>query len=184
MEENEENESLPLNALKAGLTIGLINIVITVLLYVVDSALFAKWWVGILILVLNLVLVIVFGIKYRNSIGGFIPFGKAFLHGYITLIAGALLGLIFNILLYNVIDPDLPGVITDASIEATGSMMQSMGAPSDSIDETLAELETTMPQRFSTIGLVKQYGWTLLISAVVALITGLIVKKNEPIGEM
>lgn len=186
MEESMERENAtPVAAgAKAGAILAAINIAITVIMYVADPAAMANWWLGLLILVLNLVLVVVFGIKYRNSVGGYLAFGKAYIHGFVALAVSGFIVILFNILLYTVIDPDLVGVITEASIEKTAEFMQNMGAPSESIDEAIAQMEKDMPGRFTLSGFLTQYGIGLIIYAVVALITALIVKKNEPIADM
>ncbi|MEX2336047.1 MAG: DUF4199 domain-containing protein [Fulvivirga sp.] len=183
MEESNEKGAALEDGAKAGVIIAAINILLTVIMYVIDPTIMANWWVGLLILALFFILVVVYGIKYRKSLGGYLAFGKAYLHGLSALVVALLVGMIFNILLYTVIDPDLAGVITDASIEKTSEMMRNMGAPDDAIDEALGKMEQDMPARFTLLGFVKQFGIGIIVSAIVALITGLIVKKNKPIED-
>ena len=95
-----------------------------------------------------------------------------------------MIGSISNILLYEVIDPDLAGLLVETSIENTARMMESFGAPSSQIDEALAQMETDLQQQFSALGVIKSYGWGLIIYAVLSLITGLIIRKNEPIEDI
>lgn len=184
MEENIENENKITHAIKSGLIIGLISIVLSILVYVIDPLIFAKWWFGISLFILSLILVVVFGRKYRTSIGGFMGFGPAFIHGFVTFIAAGLIGTIFNILLHTVIDPDLRIVITEAALDNTAAMMESFGAPSDQIDEAMLKTEESMVEQFSLTGMLMSFVWSILVYAVLSLITGLIVKKNEPIEDM
>jgi hypothetical protein len=39
------------------------------------------------------------GIDYRNGVGGFLPYGKAFVHGFLVLAVSALLATLFNMVL-------------------------------------------------------------------------------------
>ena len=91
-----------------------------------------------------------------------------------------MIGTLFSILLYTVIDPDLPQNLSDVSIEKTEQMMRGFGAPEDAIEAQMDELRTSMPERFSALGLIKQFGWNFIVFAVVAVITALFVKKREP----
>ena len=177
-------ESKEMNAVKSGVILGIINIIITALIYVVDPSLFVAWWFGLLILVVNVVIVVVMGIKYRNGIGGYMSFGNAFMHGFITLVMAGLLGTLFNILLYTVIDPDLSTYIAEESMENTARMMENFGADDNEIDEVLNDMEESTAERFTITGLSIQFLWSILVAAVIALITGLIVRKNEPIEDI
>jgi hypothetical protein len=184
MEENvnsQTSQNLFKDAAKFGAIIGAIGIVLTVVLYVIDYALLVDWKIGLLMIVLYLGLVIYGGIKYRNEVGGYLSFGKAFQHGYIILIVGGFIGILFSILLYNVIDTELAQKITDVSIENAEAMMQKFGAPEAAIDEAIDKMKIETPNRFTVLGHIKQFGWIIIIDAVLCLITGAIVKKNQPV---
>lgn len=183
MEESFELEqtSPVSDGVKTGVIIGFINIVISVLLYVIDPTMMGSLGVSLGILVLNLVLLIVMGIKYRKSVGGYLSYGKAFTHGFVTLLVSGLIGVIFSILLFTVIDPDLPALIIENTIERTSEMMVKFGAPESSIDEAIAQMEKDMPPKFTAGGQLIQFAWSIIVFGIVALLSALIVKKNEPI---
>jgi len=184
MEDNNESVSRNGHAIKHGAIVGIVIAMLTFVIYAIDVALLADWKVGIFFLVAILVAVVIFGIKFRNQDTGYISFGGAFIYSFIFLAVAGLVGSISNILLYEVIDPDLRKTLTEVSIENTISMMEGFGAPSASIDEQVAELQETLPGNFTALGVMKQYGWGLLIYAIISLITGLIIKKNEPIEDI
>lgn len=168
------------HALKQGLILGVINIILTMLLYIADYTLMVDWKISILFFLIYIGYTIYAGIGYRKEIGGFIPFGKAFQHGYLVFIISGLLATIFNLVLYNVIDPELPGKLTEATIEKTVAMMEGFGAPEESIDKTVADTRTRMEGQFSFVGSLIGYAVILGVSAIFALITGAIVKRNQP----
>lgn len=183
MEDNSTNTQTPTlfqHATKFGIIMGAVGFVLTLLLYAVDYTFLADWKVGLLILVAYIAVVIYAGINYRTQIGGFIPFGKAFQHGFIALAIAGLIGVAGNILLYTVIDPDMPQKLADAAIEKTGEMMSSFGAPEEAIDEQLEKMRDEMPAQFGPLGLLKGYLMGLIFYAIVAAISGVIVRKNQP----
>lgn len=181
MEENATPSTTLMNhALKWGGILAGISIVVVMLIYAIDYTMMAGFsFLGIM-LVVGLVFVTYAGINYRNEIGGYIPFGKAFLHGFAVFAIGGIVTTLFNLLLYKVIDPSLAENLTEAIISNTESVMQRFGAPQESIDEAIDKMREDMPNNFSTFGLLKNYFTGLIWYAILSLITGLIVKKNQP----
>lgn len=177
----DQKQDLMKHAARFGAIISGIAIVLTLLIYIVDYTFMVDWKFGILMIVISIGMVIYAGINYRNQAGGYLSFGKAFQHGYITFLSGAVISTLFSILLYTVIDPELPQNLSDAAIEKTEAMMRSFGAPEDAIEKSLEQMRVDMPARFSALGMIKQLGWGLIIYAVLSLITSLFVKKNEPV---
>ena len=180
MEENSEQPTLVNHALKFGVILGVISIVLTMLVYIIDYTIMADWKFGILSFVIYIGFTIYASINYRNEIGGFMPFGTAFKHGYLVFILSGLVATLFAIVLYHVIDPELPQKITDVTIENTTKMMEGFGAPEASIDEAVEKMKVDMPQNYTLFGHAKTYGIMLIVSAVFALITGAISKKKQP----
>jgi len=168
------------HALKNGVILSGISIILVLIIYVIDVTLLAKWYVGIGVFVLSMTLVSYFGIQYRKEIGGYLGFKGSFMYSYLTFIVAGFVSTIFNILLYTVIDPELPHIILEASLENTEQILRSFGAPDSAIDEAIAKMEVDIPAQLSAMGQVKFYGWALLIYLGLSLITGLIIRKNEP----
>lgn len=167
-------------AARSGLMLGLISIIVALVIYLLNGALFANFWVGIGILLLSLALVVVFGISFRNTIGGFISFKHAFLYSLVLLLVAGLVGQVFNYLLFNVIDPELTGVVTDAALENTESIMEKFNAPPDEIDKALDRTEKQMENQYSLAGIAKGYLIAIVIYGIISLITGAIIKKRNP----
>ena len=176
-----EKNSLFNHSLKFGFIIGIVGIIIGVLAYMAGESLMVKWWFGIIILVINIGLIIYSGIQYRASIGGYMDFKTAFSITFLTFLIAGILGTIFTIILYQVIDPELPGRLTQAAIEQTEQMMNNFGAQQESINEQMALIKEKMANQFSLPGQIKGFGISMIIYAVVALIIGAIIKKSEKI---
>ncbi len=172
------------HALKWGLIVGAISIVLTCVFYAVDYALLANWKTGIFIIVLFIGLAIYAGINYRNEIGGLLPYGKAFQHGFILMAVSGLISTIFSIVLYTVIDPELPGKLTEVALENAQAMMEGFGMAEDQMDKAMEDAKKRTENQFSLSGLAMSYGFGLIIYAVLSLITALFVRKNPPDEEI
>lgn len=176
----EEQESPFQAAVRPGLTIGLVSLALTFFAYFIDSTLLASGWFGLVAIVVFFVLIIYFGTQYRNEIGGYMTFGTAFNFSFITMILSGLVGLVGQILLFQVIDPSLPGVLADISFESSLKMMESLGQNPDSMDPAvLDEIRNTTDSSFTLGGQIKNFGIALIAYAVIALILGAILKKKD-----
>ncbi len=130
--------------------------------------------------VLNLTLIAVFGVKYRNEIGGFMSFKDAYVYSLITMVVMVLVGTLFSIVMFNVVDPGISETVADAVAENTESMMRNFGAPEDGMDEAIDKARADTLDRFTMVGMIKGAGIRILINVVFCLILGAIIKKNEP----
>lgn len=184
-EDATQSESTPTtlfnHSLRWGLIVGLISGILSFILYAVDYSLLADWKVGLFLLAIYIGLTIYAGISYRKETGPYLSFGKAYQHGLIIFICSGLIATVFNILLFQVIDPDLGGKVTEVAIENTAEMMNNFGAPPDQIDKALDDTRERMTNQYTLLGQIKGYGYIIIVSAVFALITGLIVRKPEPV---
>ena len=89
----------------------------------------------------------------------------------------------FNILLYNVIDPTLPEVMKELTVERTVTMMESFGTPLEAIDASIPEIEKSIEENTSAMGIIKATPWGLLFVFILAAISSIFVKKNEPVSD-
>ncbi len=176
--------SLLQHAIRWGLIMAGVSIFLTVLIYIVDYSVMVQFKFLGLSLLIYFGLTIYAGIAYRSSIGGFLPYGKAFQHGFFILALSGLIGTLFGLLLYHVIDPELPQKLVDASMDNTRAMMEKFGMPEDKMDEAMEKARTDAADRFTLIGQLKGYIWIAVFSAVMALITSIFVKKNQPVEMM
>lgn len=179
-----EQPSLFQHTVRWGLILAGVSIFLTVLIYIVDYSIMVQLKFLGLSLLIYLGLTIYAGINYRSTLGGFISYGKAFQHGFLVLAISGLVGTIFAFILYNLIDPELPQKLVDASVENARAMMEKFGAPEDTIDPALEKARIDAADRFTIIGQVKGYLIALIFSAIMSLITSIFVKKNQPVEMM
>lgn len=180
MEENTASPTIVNHGAKWGAILAGVTTVLVMLLYAIDYTLMAGFTFIIVATLFGIGMVIYAGINYRNQIGGYIPFGKAYLHSLLIFAVAGLISTAFSFLLYFVIDPDLPNNMVDAIIANTEKTMENWGAPPDAIDQQIEKMREDMPNNFTAFGLVKGYFTGLIWYIILSLITGLIVKKNQP----
>jgi hypothetical protein len=128
--------------------------------------------------------VIYAGIEYRRLVGGYLGYGQAWQHAFVVFAISGIIGVLFQILLYNVIDTELPQKMADTIADNTREMMENFGAPTDQIDPAVEKTRTDSLARFTAFGMIKGYGIQLIVYAVFALIIALITRKNPPVEQM
>lgn len=176
----EEQQSPFQAAIKPGLTIGLVSLALTFIAYFIDSTLLGSAWFGLVAIVVFFVLMIYFGKQYRSELGGFMSFGTAFNFSFIAIVISGLVGLIGQILLFQVIDPSLAGVLADQAFETSLSMMESFGQDPDAMDPAVLEkIKSDTASSFTMAGQLKNFGFGLIVYAIIALILGAILKKRD-----
>lgn len=181
MEDEKATAPTLLNhAAKWGGILGAISVTMTILWYVIDYTMLTDWKIGILSLVIYIAFTSYASINYRGEIGGYMSFGKAFQHGFVVLAVSGLIASVFNLIMYTVIDPELPQKLVDSTLEKTAAMMENFGAPEDQIDKAMEDARKRAEGQYSVSGVATGYGFLLIMSAIFALITGLISRKNEP----
>lgn len=180
MEETNESPTLLNHTIRWGLILGVIAVVINVLLYVIDESMMVQLKTLFISLLVYMGIAIYAGIDYRKMVGGYLTYGKAFQHGFLVLAISALVGTLYNLLLHFVIDTDLAERLTEASIENTRQMMEGFGAPEDQIEKGLNDARERTAKQFTLSGMALGYVFILGFSAVMALISALFVRRNEP----
>lgn len=179
-----DQPSLMQHTLKWGLISGAVSILLMVILYVVDYTLMVDWKLAIFVLVLGLGIVIYAGIDYRNSVGGYLAYGKAWQHGFLVFLFSALIYTVFNLLLHNVIDTELAGKLTDAGVEKQREMFEGFGMQEEQIEQALVESRKSLERQFTVVGSLTGLGFGAIIYAVLAAISAIFVRRNEPVENM
>jgi len=173
----EEKIDLKSHILRYSLILGVVSGVFIILLYLIDYNLMLNYWVSALPMVLWIGLPIYAGIALRKQNGGLLPFKTAFVSSFAIIAIGVIVSTLFNVLLYQVIDPELPAKMQALMIEKQTAMLEGFGMEQDQIDAQMAKLEEdpmfSLGKQLTT-GLMT----ALIGGAIFALITGAIVKKN------
>lgn len=179
VDQTEEITPLLQSSIRAGVILGLISTTITYLIYFIDFTLLASGWVGFGSFALMLGVVIYFGIEYRKELGGYMTFGKAFKFSFIALVTSAFISSMASLLLFNVIDPNLPVTLGDVQLENTLAIMDRFGAGDAMTSDQIDEMRTGFYDNYSIAGIVKTFGFLIMGSAFFALILGAIIKKRD-----
>lgn len=164
---------------KIGVYIGLVMVIITLLIYFVDYTMLVSMWFGILSLVLLFGLILYVGFNFRKANGGYLAFGPAFQFAFVTLIVCGVISILGNILLYHVIDPQLPEVLVESQLESMLSMMDRFGAGDSITGDQIDEMREGLEVNYTIAGQMKSFGIGLIINAVLALILAAIIKKKD-----
>ncbi|MBL4707823.1 MAG: DUF4199 domain-containing protein [Flavobacteriales bacterium] len=165
-------------ALKFGLIVGAIQIVFTLLLYVLGLEYLSSWGMSFLGIAIFLTAMCVSSFQLRKTAGGFIEFKSLIGKVLIVFIGAMALSTIFNILLYNVIDTNLAGAMQEAQIEQISSFMEGIGAEDDDIDKAIQPLDNFADQ-FSVANLSVGFIWSIVWGVILASILAAIFKKNK-----
>jgi hypothetical protein len=175
------NNIIKKNGVTYGIILGVFSILVTTLIYVIDLKLFTSWYVGVISLLVSLVIGVVLLIKTKKEMNGIISFKEAFTTYFIAAAIGSTLSIIFNIILWNVVDPEAKGTLTDLTIKYSVEMMEKFGAPASEVDKAVATLRKEDP--YSPINQLKGLAYSLIGGAVLGLILALIFKSKPAYKE-
>ena len=84
---------------------------------------------------------------------------------------------LFNVLLFNVIDPSAKDKLLEITMKITANMMQKFGTPASVINEAIAKLKETNP--YSTIELLKGSIFSIIFSSIFGLILAAFFKTRS-----
>lgn len=173
----ENRDGLIKTAIKLGSLIGGVQVLLTLLLYLMGIEYMTKWWVSIVVIILAITLLVIVGKKIRTENGGFISFGNLFVLLLIAYASSMFIATVFNILLYNVIDPNLAANMQEVVIENTTEMMEGFGMQDDQVEQAVAELEN-FSQQFTVGRQAVTFLWSIIWGAIISSILAAILKKN------
>lgn len=158
-----------------GLITGLIYIILTLVLYVIDRNLLGSLWKLIPYLV-TLGLVAYAAIVSRKEQGGYIGFKEALKSAFVVYLIAEIMWQFFNYSLYNIIDPELSQFMKEMAIETTESGMDKMGVAEEKIKETVNNMKE---QDYTlTLGkVIKGLAVWLIIGFIYSMIVAGVVKR-------
>ena len=173
------NEIIKKNGISFGVITGVISLLITFSIYIIDLSLMTKWWLALLIMVIYIVIGCVLLIKTKKELGGYMTFKEGFTTYFISAIIGIAISVVFNILLYNVFDPEAAEQLKEMTMESTANIMKGFGAPASEIKKALENLKDY--DQFSAIEQIKGSAWSIIGSSIFGLILAAIFKKDKPV---
>lgn len=170
------NEIIKKNGINFGIITGVISILITGFIYLVDIKLFTAWWIGIVSIIIYLAIGIYLLIKTRKELGGVFSFKDAFTTYFISAVIGIAISVAFNILLFNYIDPSLKDSVQELSIESAVNMMKKFGTPTSEIKKAVEKMSES--NQFETFNQLKGAAFSIIFSSIFGLILAAIFKSK------
>ena len=162
-----------------GLTLGVISILITVLIYAINLELFTKWYVTLI----NFAIFLVIGILAVKQVKGtdpepFFSFKSAFSAFFFTVLLGSVISIVFTGILFNFIDSEAAKYVQEMTLEASREMMEKFGAQQGQIDAAIAQQEGNNP--FGWKNLFMGFAFSIVLYAILSLIIAAIFKEKDP----
>ena len=156
-----------------GVIISLILIILGIVGYYTGLA-FSGWynWAVNAVMVIGLIIAC---IHFANQKEGYVTFGKVFLHGFITTVVITLIVVIYSILAFTVLFPDMKEKMLEMQVE----QMEKRGMDSDQIDQAQDAMK-----RFFWVGLIGGGIFVTLIIGCIASLIGAAIAKKKPINPL
>lgn len=170
------NEIIKKNGISYGILTGVVSALITALIYSIDLKLFTSMWVGFTSIAIYIAIGVFLLSKTKRELKGVFPFKDAFTTYFISAVTGILISLVFNIILFNFIDPSAKESIKELSIKYAVEMMEKFNTPTSAINEAVKKLQEN--DQFSIIELLKGSVFSIVFSAVFGLLLALIFKSK------
>lgn len=180
----EPKISLLNSALKSGLIIGVVSIVVFIIMYVADLKPVGIMMPILLMLVglaISITILVVLLKKYRNQVGGFISFKDAFLYSLIALVTGLVLSTLFTLLFVQFIEPDYYKQIMESQKVWMENYLSGKGLSDEQMAEALDNLDEQSASMGSISSTLKNLVGGVVFSGILALIVGAIMKKNPEV---
>jgi|SRR6056297_302896 DNA-binding transcriptional regulator of glucitol operon len=171
MEENQPKTGK--FALTYGLILGGVSVIFAFMLYTMDMHYQGGTAVMLISVGLMLAAVIIGMIQFKKANNGFMSFGQALKVGVGICLISGIIGVIFNQILSNVIDPDM---MTKAMEYQRNQLLESTALTTQQIDQQME-----MGQKFSTPGMQVLFGliFSVVLGFIVSLVPALVLKKQE-----
>lgn len=170
------NNIIKQNGINYGIILGIISIVITASIYAIDLKLFVNMWIGIVSIIFFLIIGIVLVSKTKKQLNGFITFKEAFTVYFIAGAIGATMSVLFNILLFNVIDTEAKETLNTLAIEYSVDMMKKFNTPTEAITKAVEDMQKN--DNYSIPNLLKGLVFSFIFSAVFGAILALIFRNK------
>ncbi|HEY6142979.1 MAG TPA: DUF4199 domain-containing protein [Flavobacterium sp.] len=170
------NEIIKKNGILFGVITGILGALITTLIYIINLELFISMWVGLTSLLLYIIIGIVLLTKTKKELKGIFSFKDAFTTYFISAVIGILISVVFNIILFNLIDPAVKETLKELTIKYMTETMQRFNSPQSAINDAMTKLQENDP--YSVIELIKGTVFKIAFSALFGLLLALVFKSN------
>lgn len=173
------SEELKQYILKSGFLLGMIYIIMDLYKYIGGAEYFLNYYMAFASIGLSIIFPIYYSVQFRKSKGGFIDFRTAFSSCTGILIAGGFIHLVFQILLFNLIDIEFATALLDATINMSVEQLESFGMSESDIEQTIQAMESS--NSYNPVNMLKGFGFMVVCYTIFGLIVASIIKKEKSI---
>ncbi len=170
---------LQTNWAKYGIYYGILSILIQLIsFYVMPINIWLQMLLGIIIMC---IIFYIAGKAERNDSGGVLTYGEALKTTFLTGFVGLVIGTLFLIILIQLVDPSLVEKLTQMSVDAARSMMESFGMPEDQMAEALQKAEEDAANSFTPLRqLINILTGSIMVLIVSAIMSIFLKKEADP----
>ena len=152
----------------------LISVILSLVAYIIGVEALVGWPLGVAQSLLIIITMIVVSRTIRADEGGIINFSRLFGHIMIAVACLLVSSIVFNLVLFNLINPELIDTVADITLERVEGMMESFGLEEDLLEQTLSETESEIRKGYtlsgSIVGLIYGSAFWGLIALIIAAI--------------
>ena len=180
----EQQYQPQINFVREGVTVGVINGIIALLLmygsYFSGLDTFVTVQFVSLFIPYMIIILIIYGLQLRKRNGGYLSFKDGLQFTFMSYVIVTLLVAIGTYILYNVVDKDLTQKSFNISIEKTRNIMQSLGAKPEDIDKEVERMGGA-PKETGIKNIVFGAGQDLIWHFVKSLLITLVIRREKPV---
>jgi hypothetical protein len=178
---NQEGQR-PINFIKEGVKIGVINGAIALLLmygsYFAGLDTFVDVQFYTRLIPYMMIILIIYGFQLRKRNGGYLAFKEALQYSFMSYVIVGVLVAISTYILFNLVDKDLTQKSFELSLEKMKSTFSSLGMKEEDIDKAIGNKEA---QKTNLATIFLGTGMGLIWDFVVSLIIALIIRREKPV---
>ena len=163
--------------LKNGLVLGGIYVALDIIKYVIGAEFFLNNYVSFATLLLAAIFPIYYLIQFKKSKNGLLDFRTAFSICTGILIASGFILLVFNIMLFNIIDSAFASELLDLTINTAVLQFELLGMSDEQISSAIEMIESEA--NFSPINMLKQFGFTIVGYTLFGLLVAAVTNKTN-----
>lgn len=175
------NEIIKKNGVTFGIILGVISVLFTTAIYIVDIKLFTSWWSGLVSIAISIAFGVVLMSKTKKDLKGVFVFKDAFTVYFIAALIGTIISTAYNYVLFNFIDPGAKETLKEITMKMTSDMMTKFGATADQMKESLKQMAES--DNYSLGNMVMGMAIVLVFQAIFGLILAAIFKSKSPSSE-
>ena len=172
MEKGKQNLGITYGAIS-----GLVSVVLTLVFYLGG----VKWFtnpIAYAAFAIPIIFAVVAGLKQKKMNGGYLEFKEALKVVFTTFVIAALIGTVFNYVLFNIIDVPFREALTQEIAMTSQKFMQRFNVPQEEIDKQVEKI--LKGNSFSLGTMLLNFAYGCIFWFIVSLIIAAIIKKKRP----